>query len=106
MFAQRPLSFEYYGEDINAGFIPNTEDLTGGVDEGILSEELKLSCTNVMLQCLNPESRCIYVLGIMFKVDSKVCGEILGMTSDRSILLVHLNKAMLPSYGIVTAVFL
>lgn len=82
MFAQHPLSFEYYGEDINAGFIPNTENLTGGIDEGILAEELKLSCTNVMLQCLDPESRCIYVLGIMFKADSKVCGEILGITPD------------------------
>ena len=82
MFAQRPLSFEYYGEDINAGFIPNTGDLTGGIDEGILAEELKLSCTNVMLQCLDPESRCIYVLGVMFKADSKVCGEILGISSD------------------------
>lgn len=82
MFAQRPLSFEYYGEDINAGFVQNTEYLTGGVDEAILTEELKQSCTNVMLQCLDTESRCIYVLGIMFKADSRVCGEILGITSD------------------------
>lgn len=82
MFAQQQLSFEYYGEDIHAGFVPNTESLTGGVDEGILAEELKLSCTNVMLQCLDAESRCIYVLGIMFKADSKVCGEILGITPD------------------------
>lgn len=82
MFAQRPLSFEYYGEDINAGFIPNTKDLLQHVDEGILAEELKQSCTNVMLQCLDPESRCIYVLGVMFKADSKMCGEILGITPD------------------------
>lgn len=82
MFAQHPLNFAYYGEDINAGFIPNTEALTGGIDEGILAEELKLSCTNVMLQCLDAESRCIYVLGIMFRVDSKVCGEILEITPD------------------------
>lgn len=82
MFAKQPLSFEYYADDINAGFIPNTADLTQSVDEGILAEELKLSCTNVMLQCLDAESRCIYVLGIMFKADSKVCGEILGITAD------------------------
>jgi RNA polymerase sigma factor (sigma-70 family) len=82
MFAQRPLSFEYYSEDIKAGFIKNTEDLLQNVDEGILAEELKLSCTNVMLQCLDSESRCIYVLGVMFKADSKVCGEILGLTPD------------------------
>lgn len=82
MFAQRPLSFEYYAEDINAGFIPNTGELLQGVDEGILAEELKLSCTNVMLQCLDPESRCIYVLGILFKADSKICGEILDITPE------------------------
>lgn len=82
MFAQRPLSFDFYAEDTKAGFIPNTEDLTQNVEEGILAEELKLSCTNVMLQCLDPESRCIYVLGIMFRVDSKTCGEILGITAE------------------------
>jgi len=69
MFAQRPLSFEYYGEDISAGFIQNTSALLQDVDEKILTDELKQSCTNVMLQCLDPESRCIYVLGLMFKVD-------------------------------------
>lgn len=82
MFAQRPLSFEFYAEDINAGFIPNTDDLLQGVEEGILAEELKASCTNVMLQCLDHKSRCIYVLGLMFKADSKVCGEILGITAE------------------------
>lgn len=82
MFANRPLSFDFYAEDINAGFIPNTEDLTQGVDEKLLAEELKQSCTNVMLQCLDSESRCIYVLGMMFKADSKVCGEILEITPE------------------------
>lgn len=82
IFAQRPLSFEFYGEDINAGFIPKNENLLQGVEENILAEELKQSCSNVMLQCLDPESRCIYVLGLMFKADSKVCGEILGLTPE------------------------
>lgn len=82
MFAQRPLSFEFYAEDINAGFIPNTESLLQGVDDNLLAEELKSSCTNVMLQCLDPESRCIYVFGIMFKADSRVCGEIFDMTAE------------------------
>lgn len=82
MFAQRPLSFEFYGEDINAGFITKNENLLQGVEDDILAEELKQSCSNVMLQCLDPESRCIYVLGLMFKADSKVCGEILGLTPE------------------------
>ena len=82
MFAKRPLSFDFYAEDINAGFIPNTSDLLQDVEEDILAEELKASCTNVMLQCLDPESRCIYVLGLMFRADSKICGEILGITPE------------------------
>lgn len=82
MFAQRPLSFEIYAEDTKAGFIPNSQELLQDVDENILAEELKYSCTNVMLQCLDPESRCIYVLGNMFKADSKVCGEIFEITPE------------------------
>ncbi len=81
MFAKMPpLSFEYYGADIEAGFVENGGALIGGVDEDLLAQELKMSCTNVMLQCFDPESRLIYVLGTMFKVDSKICGEILDIT--------------------------
>lgn len=83
MFAKMPpLSFEFYGADIEAGYLESNLDLTGGVDEEMLAQELKMSCTNVMLQCFDPESRLIYVLGIMFKVDSKVCGEILSITPE------------------------
>lgn len=82
MFAQRPLSFEAYGKDIDAGFLPNTDDLLQGVEHEILSDELKQSCTNVMLQCLDPESRCIFVLGTMFRADSKACAEIFGITPE------------------------
>lgn len=82
MFAQRPLSFEFYGRDIEAGFIDNASVDFKGVDEDMLAEELKMSCTNVMLQCLDPESRSIYILGTMFHIDSRLGGEILGMTSE------------------------
>ena len=66
MFAKYPLSFEFYGDDINNGNIDDVPDLTQNVEKSILAEELKLSCTNVMLQCLDPESRCIFILGTMF----------------------------------------
>lgn len=82
MFAQLPLSFEFYGDDIRNGKIRDVPDLTQNVEKGILAEELKLSCTNVMLQCLEPESRCIFILGTMFRVDSRIAGDILGITPD------------------------
>ena len=82
MFAHYPLSFEYYGEDIQNGKIQDVPDLTQNVEKDILAEELKMSCTNVMLQCLDTESICIFILGTMFKVDSRIAGDILGMTPE------------------------
>ncbi len=82
MFAQFPLSFEFYGDDIRNGKIQDVPDLTQNIDQSILAEELKLSCTNIMLQCLDPESRCIFILGTMFRVDSRIAGDILGITPE------------------------
>ncbi|MCR2046888.1 RNA polymerase sigma factor [Acetatifactor muris] len=82
MFAHCPLSFAYYGEDIENAEIENVPDLTQNVERNILAEELKMSCTNVMLQCLDVESRCIFILGTMFKLDSRIAGEILEMTPE------------------------
>lgn len=82
MFAQYPLSFEYYGNDIAHGRTDDVPDLTQNVEKAILEEELKMSCTNVMLQCLDTESRCIFILGTMFKVDSRIAGEILGISPE------------------------
>ncbi len=82
MFAKFPLSFEFYGDDIRNGKIDDVPDLTQNVEKSILAEELKMSCTNVMLQCLDTESRCIFILGTMFKVDSRIAGDILGITPE------------------------
>lgn len=82
LFAHYPLSFEYYGDDIENGKIQDVPDLTQNVEKGILAEELKMCCTNVMLQCLDMESRCIFILGTMFKVDSRIAGDILEMTPE------------------------
>lgn len=49
MFAKFPLSFEFYGDDIKNAKIGDVPDLTQNVEQSILAEELKLSCTNVML---------------------------------------------------------
>lgn len=82
MFAQRPLSFEFYGADIENGKAGDVPDLTQNVETSLLAEELKMSCTNVMLQCLDAESRCVFVLGTMFKLDSQIAGEVLEMTPE------------------------
>lgn len=82
MFAKLPLSFEFYGDDIKNGKIEDVPDMTQNVEKSVLAEELKMSCTNVMLQCLDAESRCIFILGTMFKLDSRIAGDILGITPE------------------------
>ncbi len=82
MFAKMPLSFAFYGEDIKNAKIDDVPDLTQNVEQSVLAEELKLSCTNVMLQCLDAEERCIFIMGTMFQVDSRIAGEILEITPE------------------------
>ena len=82
MFAKRPLNFSFYGDDIENANIHDVPDLTQNVEKELLAEELKMSCTNVMLQCLDVESRCIFILGTMFRLDSRIAGEILDMTPE------------------------
>lgn len=82
LFANRPLSFETYGEDIASGRERDVPDMSGGVDQALLERELKLSCSNVMLQCLDKESRAIYILGTMFRLDSRIAAEIMEITPE------------------------
>ncbi len=82
MFAKYPLTFDYYGDDILHANLEEVPDLTQDVEKAVLAEELKLSCTNVMLQCLDTESRCVFILGTMFHVDSRIAGDILGITPE------------------------
>ena len=82
MFAKYPLTFDYYGDDILHANLEDVPDLTQDVEKAVLAEELKLSCTNVMLQCLDTESRCIFILGTMFHVDSRIAGDILGLPPE------------------------
>ena len=67
MFAGQPLDFEYYGNDIRYADMGSIDDLVDDISRETLAEELKMCCTNVMLQCLDPESRCIFIFGTMFK---------------------------------------
>ena len=35
-----------------------------------------------MLQCLDTESRCAFILGTMFRLDSAAAGEVLGISPE------------------------
>ena len=82
LFAQRPVSFDVYGEDIASGRERDVPDLSGGADRGLLERELKVSCMHGMLQCLDVEGRSAFVLGTMFKMDSRSAADALGITPE------------------------
>ncbi|MFQ7539928.1 MAG: RNA polymerase sigma factor, partial [Clostridium sp.] len=82
MFAQHPLDFDFYANDLRASYVPDEEEALTGCTREEAARELKLSCTNVMLQCLKPQDRCIYILGTMFHIDSRSAAEILDMTPE------------------------
>jgi len=80
MFAQYPLDFSYYANDIKFKSDESIEHVFEKIESEQLANELKLSCTNVMLQCLTPVNRCIFILGTMFEMNSQLASEILDMT--------------------------
>lgn len=82
MFAKHPLDFDYYGNDIQYGQVDQVEFFLDTAAQEVFAEELKLSCTNVMLQCLDAESRGIFILGTMFRMDSQIAAEIFEITPE------------------------
>ena len=75
------LTFDLMAEDLEQS-IPVTDENYFGLEEDELAEELKLSCTNIMLQCLSPQDRCVFILGTMFKMNSQLAGGLLEMTPE------------------------
>lgn len=82
MFSHAPLDFEHYGNDIRFAQADNTEEWIESEHKIQLEHELKMSCTNVMLQCLDSDSRCIFILGTMFKIDSRTASKILDISPE------------------------
>lgn len=76
------LSFEIMQQGVEEGFSTKNNISYSGVDENILTEELKISCTHAMLLCLKREQRIIYILSSMFEINSSNGAEILDITAE------------------------
>lgn len=62
------LTFEMYGDDLQHGLSASP---AAGPDADLLAAEVRLSCTQAMLTCLDREHRVAYVLGEVFDVSSE-----------------------------------
>lgn len=73
---QRPLTFAVFGDDLADGMAPVEYQ---GPDAELLAEEVRLNCTQAMLQCLDRQERIAYVLGEVFGFSSKDAGWVLDV---------------------------
>lgn len=73
------ISFEEFGDALDEAL--NTVSAEASIDpaDGILVEEVKLSCMTGMLLCLNRPARLAYIVGEIFEVDHVLAADICGV---------------------------
>jgi RNA polymerase sigma factor (sigma-70 family) len=74
---QMAITFDKFGEDLADGLA--TRDYAGP-DAELLAEEVRLSCTQALLQCLDRPERVTYLLGEVFGLRSDQAAWILDAT--------------------------
>jgi RNA polymerase sigma factor (sigma-70 family) len=72
---QGKLTFGMFGDELAKGI---ADADYAGPDAGLLADEVRLTCTQAMLQCLDRAHRVTYVLGEIFKLPGDEAAWILG----------------------------
>jgi RNA polymerase sigma factor (sigma-70 family) len=76
-------NFREYGLSIdNTPDLEMTGETNSTFDTNTVIEEVKLSCFNGMLLCLNREQRVIFILGALLGVNDKTGSEIMQISKD------------------------
>jgi RNA polymerase sigma factor (sigma-70 family) len=57
------MSFDTLSEDLSVGILANNGFNENIGEQNLLVQEIKIGCTNGMLQCLDNDSRATYILG-------------------------------------------
>ncbi len=74
------MSFEQYGDFIDRGQSHEVMATENAGELKMLEEEVKISCTQGMLLCLDPASRLTYVLGDILELNSFEGAEVLNIS--------------------------
>lgn len=77
---QEELTFERFGAQLDEGLSDAPLQVSPGVDEQLLVEEVKIGCTHGMLLCLDRDHRLAYILGEIFEVTGEEGGYILQIS--------------------------
>ena len=76
------MSFEDYATLIDTGQRPEVGFTQNEGEIALLEEEVKVSCTQGLLLCLNEKSRLVYILGEILEFNSREGGVVMGITPD------------------------
>lgn len=80
--SREEITFELFENDANS-YSPYKGELNlTPVEEKLYVEEVKVGCTLAILQCLDPESRFIFVIGSVFNFPQKDAAEICNIGYD------------------------
>ena len=73
------LSFERFADDLDSGLQPASASDT---EESLLIEEVKVSCSLAMLQCLDRPHRAAYVLGEIMELSGPEAADVLAISPE------------------------
>lgn len=79
MFNQ-PLSFDIFAQDVQSFTPYRGEWGLSPAEEKIYVEQVKVGCTLAMLQCLDKESRVVFILGGIFHLPGDEAAESCGLS--------------------------
>lgn len=75
-----PVTFEAFEEDLDRGLSDTNWTAPTEIEQQLLVEEIKIGCSQALLQCLNPDERIAYILGEIFEINSQEGSYILEIT--------------------------
>jgi RNA polymerase sigma factor (sigma-70 family) len=75
------MSFDALGGMIDAGVAAH-DDGASDPRDAVLTEEVRITCTQAMLLCLDADHRIAYVLGEILEMESEEGGFVLGITPE------------------------
>lgn len=88
-------SFDIYADDLKNYKAPLDYNLP---DRALLENEMKVSCTLAMLQCLSRELRLTFILGNILKIKSNVGSEITNTTPENFRKRLEQSRKILSSF--------
>jgi len=76
------ISFDDFAEGVAEGMDDHDVAEKNSPDYHQMLQEIRVSCTLAMLQCLDDDSRIAYILGEIFDLDHQEASEVLSISPD------------------------